>query len=224
MIGIDKNYYEVLEVLPDIEQQDVHSAYIQAKNAYSMDSIALYSLMTEDECEKMVGMIEEAYTILSDPEKRRQYDEARGINKRPDVAMPRIPSISRDILKAAKDEAPSGRTSNKNIRKIVANKRYALDFDPDPDFEKEIEQTTVFTGKFLKRVREYKKVDLSRMSEMTKISKTYVTNIENEDMSTLPALVYVRGFVFQYAKCLKLNPDIVATSYLDHLRKTYDLK
>jgi cytoskeletal protein RodZ len=56
------------------------------------------------------------------------------------------------------------------------------------------------------------------MSEMTKVSKTYIKNIEDEDTTRLPAIVYVRGFVYQYAKCLKLNPDLVATSY------TYRLK
>ena len=35
----NKNYYEVLEITPEIEQQEMHSAYMQAKNAYSIDFV-----------------------------------------------------------------------------------------------------------------------------------------------------------------------------------------
>ena len=57
------------------------------------------------------------------------------------------------------------------------------------------------------------------MAEMTKISKTYIRNIEDDEIAKLPADVYTRGFVYQYAKCLKLNPDVVAKSYIHHLRQ-----
>ena len=57
------------------------------------------------------------------------------------------------------------------------------------------------------------------MSEMTRISKTNIKNIESENTEPLPAMVYVRGFVYQYAKCLKLNPELVASSYIHQLKK-----
>ena len=56
---------------------------MRAKNAYSGESIALYSLMTQDECDDILNSIEEAYTILSIPEKRREYDRVRGIHGTP---------------------------------------------------------------------------------------------------------------------------------------------
>ena len=76
-----------------------------------------------------------------------------------------------------------------------------------------------FTGSFLKTIREYKNVSVERMAEMTRISKTYIRNLEEENVEKLPALVYTRGFVYQYAKCLKLNPELVATSFLHHIKK-----
>src|SRR5690606_36451585 len=76
-----KNYYEVLEVPTDATSDDIHKGYIRAKNAYSQASLALYSLMTKDECDQILDLIDEAYTILSDPDIRRLYDEARGINQ-----------------------------------------------------------------------------------------------------------------------------------------------
>ena len=56
------------------------------------------------------------------------------------------------------------------------------------------------------------------MSDMIKVSKTYIRHIEQEQQERLPAMAYVRGFVYQYAKCLKLTPDLVATSYIHHIK------
>ena len=74
-------------------------------------------------------------------------------------------------------------------------------------------------GASLKEIREYKNVSIERMAEMTKVSKSHLIGIENDDPSKLPADVYVRGYVFQYAKVLKLNPDLVAQSYMLHFKK-----
>lgn len=54
---------------------------------------------------------------------------------------------------------------------------------------------------------------------MTRISKTHIGALENEDLSKLPADVYVRGYVYQYAKVLKLNPEIVAASFILNFKK-----
>jgi len=213
----NKNYYEILEVSPLADPQEIHRAYIQVKNAYTADSIALYSLMSAEECARIVENIEEAYSILSDPEKRIRYNTARGLVN-PLTRQERFQQEAINRENESTQTKITGNTEGKNIGKIIANKRFNLDYSVDPNFEQEIEKTSHFNGEFLKKIREYKNVDINRMAEMTKISKTYIQKIEQEDVTNLPALVYVRGFVYQYAKCLKLNPDLVATSYLEHLK------
>lgn len=214
-----KNYYEILEVPTNATSEEIYQGYVRAKNAYGQDSLALYSLMTKEECDQIIDLIEEAYTIISDPEKRRQYDEARGIQS---VASShkRIDSPEKDLDEASQagGQKSEGRGAEMNMTKIVAKKRFALDFQPSAEMEERIEQATDFTGPFLREIREYKNVDINRMSDMTKVSKTYIRNIEEENIEGLPAPVYVRGFVYQIAKCLKLNPEMVATSYLGHLK------
>ena len=79
---------------------------------------------------------------------------------------------------------------------------------------------TEFTGESLKMIREYKNVDIRKISELTRISEMNIRYIEEEDYKSLPASVYVRGFVYQYAKCLKLSPDLIATSYANRLKRT----
>ena len=76
-----KNYYEVLEVPQDAKPEDIEQGYLRAKNAFSGESLAMYSLMSGDECEEMLVQIDEAYSILSVPSKRQKYDLARGLNK-----------------------------------------------------------------------------------------------------------------------------------------------
>ncbi|MCO4755980.1 MAG: helix-turn-helix domain-containing protein, partial [Bacteriovoracaceae bacterium] len=109
--------------------------------------------------------------------------------------------------------------SQSSVTKVQAFQKFGLNYDVDSNFEQEIENCSEYTGTFLKQIREYKNVTIERMADMTRISKTYIRNIEGEDYSKLPADVYTRGFVYQYAKCLKLNPDLVATSYIHHIRQ-----
>jgi hypothetical protein len=239
-----KNYYEVLEIKTDATLQDIHTAYTRSKNAYSTDSAALYSLMSTNECERIVDQIEEAYTILGTAEKRREYDKVRGFNQshtpegfteeflsKPDY-MPQNtlnaqPVENPLVAEAVKEKAlkeefkyqqEHSTKTGSTVSKIQAVNKFGLSFQKDESVEQDIENCTNYTGAFLASVREYKQVTIERMAEMTKISKTYIRNIEADEFSKLPADVYTRGFVYQYAKCLKLNSDLVATSYIHNLR------
>jgi DnaJ-class molecular chaperone len=208
----EKNYYEILEIEVKSTQDEIRQGYMRAKNAYSGDSIALYSLMTAEECRKILEIIDEAYSILSDPTKRNNYNVARGL-----VPVNETELQTEKNQEKLKQENPKSEPKQ-NLTKIVASNKFNLDYPVDPVFEQEIEQATEFSGEFLKKIREYKGVSLERMSEMTKVSKTYLKNMEECNMKNLPAVVYVRGFIFQYAKCLKLNPELVATSYIHFIK------
>ena len=219
-----KNYYDVLEIPSTASQEEIQQGYIRAKNAYSLDSLALYSLMTEEECSSILSLIEEAYCIISDPFKRQKYDEARGLNKDFSYYSSNIATevFKRNDSPDSKLDAQLGTESNPSegyVKRIVASKKFALDFQETPEMEEKISQAIEFTGEFLKEIREYKNVDIIRMSEMTKVSKTYLKYIEDESITKLPATVYVRGFVYQYAKCLKLNPEMIAASYLNRIKE-----
>ena len=209
-----KNYYEILEVPTNADPKDLRHSYIRAKNTYSQDSPALYSLMNREECDAILESIEEAYIVLSDPLKRKEYDSAHGMNRGVNFQIPR-----KGGRKEEENSFSYMNVGEQSVPKIVFTKKFALDYTVDPQFEEEIDQTVEFSGEFLKKIREYKNVDMVRMSELTRVSKTYLRYIEAEEFDKLPAPVYVRGFIFQYAKCLKLNHDLVATSYLHRLKQ-----
>ena len=239
-----KNYYEVLEIPANARSEEIYHSYQRAKSAYSSDSLALYSLMSPEECRNVLELVEEAYSILSDPGKRKRYDEARGLNRDFNAMIynslsDRVAPVRQDLFsQTGNSSSPSDQdftlnststgsdisvhssgSSTTNVNKLVTQKRFALDYVINADFEKEIEDTTEFTGDFLRKIREYKNLDLDRLSDMTKVSRLYLQGIESEDFGKLPAPVYVRGFVFQYAKCLKLKPEVVANSYVARMKK-----
>ena len=205
-----KDYYDILEISHNSTDEEISEAYQRAKNIYLAENIALHSVMREEECKSMAQLVEEAYSILGEPGKRNAYDSRRGFKKVEVPEMPRSVKESRDIQHTIYKEA--------QVSKIAAINRFALDYAVDPEMEEQIESCEVFSGEFLRQIREYKNVNIPRMSNMTKISKTYIKNLEDENIEALPALAYVRGFVYQYAKTLKLNPNYVANSYIARFR------
>ncbi|MFT3921944.1 MAG: helix-turn-helix domain-containing protein [Myxococcales bacterium] len=78
---------------------------------------------------------------------------------------------------------------------------------------------TEFDGTLLRAVRESRGVDLKHISKRTRISLNYLEAIEDDDFGALPALVYVRGFVTELAKCLELDPVQVAHTYVRRVRR-----
>ena len=214
MVSNEKNYYDILEVATDADADEIRTSYIRAKNAYSHNGLALYSLMGQDECKNMLEKLEEAYMILSDDSKRKEYDRVHKLNIGMNFQIPREYQRSTESLPNTQST-----TGGKSIGNIVAGRKFALNYDINSDFEQEIEQTQEFSGEFLKKIREYKSVDMKRMSELTRVSEINIRYIEDENHQALPALVYVRGFVYQYAKCLRLPPDDVASSYTNRLKK-----
>ncbi|MFP5385848.1 MAG: helix-turn-helix domain-containing protein [Bacteriovoracia bacterium] len=218
-----KNYYDVLEIEPNANPQQIENAYIRARNAYSGDSVALYSLMTKEECENILGQIEEAYSVLGFPEKRREYDRLRGFNQSgfaiPTREQAHAAAHQEDRKESVQYENYGSNLIEAKVSKITAQKKFGLEYNEDSEMDRKIRECTEFNGAFLKQIREYKNVTIERMAEMTRISKTHINAIENEDISKLPADVYVRGYVYQYAKVLKLNPDQVAASYLLNFKK-----
>lgn len=225
-----KNYYEVLEIEPNANPQQIENAYIRARNAYSGDSVALYSLMTKEECEAILRQIEEAYSVLGFPEKRREYDRLRGFNQN-GIASPRqagqiytVNTVEDRPKNAIEYEDYGSNLIEAKVSKITAQKKFGLEFEENAEMDRKIREATDFSGQFLKEIREYKNVSIERMAEMTRISKTHINAIENDDVSKLPAEVYTRGYVYQIAKVLKLNPDQVASSYLLHFKKLKNQK
>src|SRR3954451_21174875 len=68
-------------------------------------------------------------------------------------------------------------------------------------------------GEELRREREIRGISLKEISDATKISKRFLEAIERNDHKTLPAPVFTRGFVREYARYLGLNAEEMVSRY-----------
>jgi len=68
-------------------------------------------------------------------------------------------------------------------------------------------------GEELRREREIRGISLKEISDATKISKRFLEAIENNDHRTLPAPVFTRGFVREYARYLGLSAEDMVSRY-----------
>ncbi len=69
-------------------------------------------------------------------------------------------------------------------------------------------------GRWLRRERELREVSIAEIAETTKISKSYLEALESERFDVLPAPVFAKGFLREYARYVGLDPDEVVNSYL----------
>jgi len=77
----------------------------------------------------------------------------------------------------------------------------------------------VFSGQFIRLIRESHGLTLDDITSITRITKINLLNLENENFKDLPALVYVRGYLMQYARCLKLDPKQASSSYIQRMQE-----
>ena len=68
-------------------------------------------------------------------------------------------------------------------------------------------------GEELRREREIRGISLKEIADATKISKRFLEAIERNDHKTLPAPVFTRGFVREYARYLGLNAEEMVNRY-----------
>ncbi len=68
-------------------------------------------------------------------------------------------------------------------------------------------------GQYLKSAREAKDIDLRDAAQQTRISVTYLKALEEEDFAKLPGEVFVKGFLKNYVRFLKLEQDEALRRY-----------
>lgn len=191
-------YYDLLEIRPGSPQHEVTRAYERAKQTYSSDNPALYTVFTEMEARELLKLIEEAYLVLGNHIFRSRYDE---ILKDPETQIHDLKF--QDIV---------GPLLSPGVDKQKAY--FRPHYQKESKMEEIIQGEDACDGAFLKKVREYKKISVEKMSEITRISSHYIVALEKNDWSHLPAMVFVRGFVVQIVKVLELNEKKTVDSFM----------
>jgi flagellar biosynthesis protein FlhG len=195
------SHYELLEVPPTASFEDIRRANRRIRDIYGAESIAVSGLYDPASLEAVHRRLDLAYTTLMDAAKRKEYDHELF----PDgVPMPVTPP---QMLADA--SAPTARPASKADDPAVVAVR-----PPMP----EITARTEFTGPLLRQIREAVGVELREIAEKSKIGMAYLQALEGEVFTKLPAPVYVRGFLVEYARALGLDAERVKQTYLDRYR------
>jgi cytoskeletal protein RodZ len=244
----EQDFYQVLELAYDASSDDVRSAYERLRQLFEVDAVAAYTLFGADESSHVRERLDQAFAVLSDDEKREEYDAeiGNGENAREDDARD-APSLSHTATfdahsemtvsvaehtteppreQAPAEEAPADEAA-------VATAAVATPEAPAPSAPEvktnsgentaglaDTHEDGQYSGGVLQRLREGKSLTIEDIAKKTKISLTHLRAIEGNAYDKLPARVYVRGFVSQYARCLGLHPDRIADSYL-HIYDRY---
>ncbi len=74
------------------------------------------------------------------------------------------------------------------------------------------------SGPGLRRLREARGLTLRHIANVTKIGIRFLEYIEEDRHAFLPAPVYLRGFLSEYARLLGLDPRQVTTGYLARMK------
>ncbi len=187
--AFDMSHYAVLGIPRTTSEEEVRRAFKRQKEVYALGSLATTSLLSPSKVSTIQATLQEAYDTLLDPVRRRAYD----LSNFPEIVQtPQRPS-----------EKPALSTEQ-----LFSQAQLRREIGPDTDF----------SGLLLRRVREALGLELADIASQTKIGRAYLSALEEEDFSKLPAAVYVRGFLAQLAKCLELDPEQVQRTYMRRLK------
>ncbi len=225
----EQDYYQILEVDYSASSEDIQTAYETARDIYSGESMVSSCILTVEERRHTLRRINEAYNTLIAEDSRRLYDETlmdttsaeapvmglkpeetEPVKKKEEKEPTKLQSFPR-LVKGALESALAGDPSEHlGVRGAKSAKRRS---------KLQLGLKEEASGDFIRRARESAGLDLRTIAEETKIGVTMLSYIEEERLERLPAPVYLKSFVSQYARCLGLDTEKVARSFTNRIRR-----
>jgi DnaJ-class molecular chaperone len=206
------NYYEILQVKYDACAFEIRQAYKALLEVYSEDSLATYSLFTEEERDEILSSIENAFLTLIDADKRTVYDTklVESGEVTPSVLgegerKKAIPIFHHGKSRERRDSSQRLQRERKEgeVQEILSA----------------IKGAECVSGEDLKRLRRALGIELEEVFELTKISPVVVRAIEQDDFAILPPEVYLKSFLGSYAEVLQLEANRIVAKYLKNMKR-----
>jgi len=139
----------------------------------------------------------------------KSYNNLKQLYSQPSLALApveeelsdsRRAEILREIEYAYAELEKLSSYSKKNLEKNIKSILSEIDF---------------FSGRALKIIRERLNIELCDIAMETKIQRSHLKRIEDEDYVALPREIYVIGYLKNYARYLSLDPDKVVADYME---------
>jgi flagellar biosynthesis protein FlhG len=195
------SHYDLLEVAPTASFEDIRRANRRIRDIYGAESVAISGLYDPAGLEAVHRRLDLAYTTLMDAAKRKEYD----LELFPE-GVPAPPTATA----AGNPDAPMRphRPTPSTLEEPAAERPPMPSLGP----------RTEYTGPLLRQIREALGIELREIAERTKIGMAFLGSLESEHFGKLPASVYVRGFLGEYARILGLDGKRVVETYLERYR------
>jgi curved DNA-binding protein CbpA len=205
---VEQSFYEILEIPRTASADEVLRAYERALAMYGPDSLVTYTLLAPEDAELLSRRIEDARTVLLDPQARAAYD----------ASLPGEPALDADggapssAAQARRADAPAGGGAAARGAPTLA--AVPADVQSPPFVPPE---GSPWTGEILRQARESRGLTILQVADRTRITRHHIENIEAERFEKLPVSVYLRGILLSLARELRLDGQKVARSYLERV-------
>jgi len=200
------NYYEILKIPMTSSYFEIKRAYKDALSLYNEDSIVTYSLFSKEERDKIIEDIENAFSTLTNDQKRATYDQMLVDSGQVETLIP-----SREKQYSSIPLSSTHASVNENH--LYSRVKEKLLMEDVKTLSDEIILKESLSGDDLKKLRKAVGVKLQEIQYITKISTSVLTAIEENRLEELPPVTYLRGFLKSYAKILQIDPQKIIDGY-----------
>lgn len=202
----DLDFYDLLNLPIDASPAEVEAAYLHALATYHEESLASYGVLSKNERELLLERVETAFLTLSDPRRKKAYDEAI-LPSRPEFRQKAYFRKSTSRLEI--EDAPGEKLLKKKLRPLFSRlfrkkaiaareKIQGHRFGPEA-------QSFPYSGEFLKLVRKSRGLSRAQVAASSGLSEELLKAIEEEDYTCLPRGKGVSTLLRLYAGSLGLH-------------------
>ena len=205
------SHYEILEVDPAATRVEIEAAYHRAIRLVEGQSVGGYAMLDPEGREAIRKQVEDAYQVLRDPLRRDRYDrelfehdEERFFQNAalPEPSPSRKPQGLRFLAPVVEEKAsPTAETRVPNSQE-------------KPPGPADVRLEGKINGQTIRNLREQRGLTIDDVVRATKIRPAILVAIEEHDFAVLPTRVYLRGFMTQIARVLRVDGKRLAEGYL----------
>jgi len=237
--GQGRCHYDVLDLAPGASTTDIQRAYTRSIALIEGTTLGGYALLDEESAERARAELEEARRVLTDPTSRAAYDHARGhpppreeervVVSAPPTPLARTSSIPAlriltpvldappHVTPAQSADAPAERPAPKVEREVGSVEREVGSVERvrgGPPSTTHVRLEGPIDGATVRRLREERGLSVENLAAETRIRGVFLAAVEENAWERLPERVFLRGFLTQVARVLRVEAKPFVDGYL----------